>query len=418
VRAAVIVDDRTDRRTRRPTTTVDPRSTVDRPVDLVVALARLAAGTAELPGPQGFAVDVVGWTAAARGDAPALATADLVHVIPGAGFHPNGLDELLAAIPVGPPLLVSVPDRPPMPRFAGRARSPSRRWSDRLPRPAVEPGADRRSVHALTTEALQLSYLEAAVGSARLVSAHRIGPGYDPPALAPAYDVSGPVVLAVTALREAAEAVEILRAVEAIARAGQCPLVVIVGVGGDQSAAARAATFAEASGARVRLLGRAGAREIARWRATATVAVTTDRDPGSPGDLAGLLMAGLPVAAVRNRANKAVAASSTLSPAWYDAGASAELAEVLTALLAAAHAAGRAGPAISGLPSGPRGLVVEIGEVVPPEGAPTGRGPDRHCLPTWEETAEDVLALYREISTGPASEPVPLGLAAAAHRAH
>lgn len=430
MRVVVVVDDRVDRRARR----AEPSA--GRPVDLVAALARLAAGSAG-----GLEVDLLGWTsldpAHAAGPADAVASggsavvagettsgsgdpvelldaADVVHVLPGPGSHPRDLDELLRHVPAELPVAVSIPDRPAMPRFVGRGREPSRRWSDRLPR-QVESGTDEphRAVHVITTEPVENGYVQAGVGAAGVASATRLGPGYDPPVLAPAYDVSGPVVLAVLAAREAAEAVEVLRAAESLGRAGLRPLVVLAGVAADQGAAQRAATFAEACGVRVKLLGRASARELSRWRATATVTVTTDRDPGRPGDLAGLLMGGRPVAAVRNRANKAVAARSSTDPSWYDAGESVELARVLTDLLTAAHLqASRPGPVPAGTalhlapvesPAGPPG------EPAGPPGELSGRDPDRHCLPTWDEVAEDVLAVYRR-----ALRTMPVGPAAPA----
>ncbi len=437
MRAVLVVDDRVDRRARRP------ERAAGRPVDLVAALGRVAAASGGA-----LQVDLLGWSdvtgagpfagrtaSVADGSATAVETsaphvldaADVVHVLPGLGYHPDSLAELLACIPDRLPVVVSLPDRPPLPRFGGRTRAPSRRWSDRLPRPTATPAsAVRRAVHVLTTEPVQTGYVQAGVGGAEVASATSIGPGYDPPALAPAYDVTGPVVFAVTAERETAEAVEVLRAAESLGRSGERPLVVIAGVGDDQGQAARAATFAEASGVRVLMLGRPGARELARWRATATVAVTTDRDPGQPGDLAGLLMAGLPVAAVRNRGNKAVAARSTVGPSWYDAGEPVELVRVLSELLDEAHrrARGRV-PAAAGGSAETVGharvsarsaltLLVQPDE----EAAPVpGRQPDRHCLPTWDEVAADVAELYRTaagipgVHVGPApvvTRPLPV----------
>lgn len=435
MRVVVVVDDRVDRRARR----AEPSA--GRPVDLVAALARLAAGSAG-----DLEVDLLAWTGLASTPTPApgrvrapvpagspvtaasavaagatepgtgdpaavLDAADVVHVLPGPGSHPRDLDELLRHVPGGLPVAVSVPDRPAMPRFAGRGREPSRRWSDHLPRP-VEATADgpHRAVHVITTEPVENGYVQAGIGGAGVASATRLGPGYDPPVLAPAYDVSGPVVLAVLAAREAAEAVEVLRAAESLGRAGLRPLVVVAGVASDQTAAQRAATFAEACGVRVKLLGRASAREMSRWRATATVSVTTDRDPGRPGDLAGLLMGGRPVVAVRNRANKAVAARSRTDPAWYDAGESGELARVLTDLLtAAALQASRPAPVAVGVPLRLAGVQDPVSPPARTTGERPGRDPDRHCLPTWDEVAEDVLAVYRS-----ALGAIPVGAAAAA----
>lgn len=434
MRVVVVVDDRVDRRARR----VEPAA--GRPVDLVAALARLAASSRG-----DLEVELLGWTAlvaagTAESSAPVgvgsatgrtatdpaavLDAADVVHVLPGPGSHPSGLDELLRRVPAGLPVTVSVPDRPAMPRFAGRGREPSRRWSDRLPRP-LDAADDQphRAVHVITTEPVETGYVQAGVGAASVAAAIRLGPGYDPPVLAPAYDVTGPVVLAIVAAREAAEAVEVLRAAESLGRAGLRPLVVVAGVAVDQSAAQRAATFAEACGVRVKLLGRAGARELSRWRATATVSVTTDRDPGRPGDLAGLLMGGRPVAAVRNRANKAVAARSRTEPSWYDAGESVELARVLTDLLTAAHLqASRpvevpAGGPLRLAPAGQSGPGPDPGSDLQSDGLQSdglfaglaGRGPDRHCLPTWDEVAEDVVAVYRSaVGALPAGSAVPL----------
>ena len=417
MRVVVVVDDRVDRRARR----VEPAA--GRPVDLVAALARVAASSRG-----DLEIELLGWTALVAADAPGttgspvavgsaatgraatdpaavLDAADVVHILPGPGSHPRGLDELLRRVPAGLPVAVSVPDRPAMPRFAGRGREPSRRWSDRLPRP-VDAADDepRRAVHVITTEPVENGYVQAGVGAASVAAATRLGPGYDPPVLAPAYDVTGPVVLAIVAARETAEAVEVLRAAESLGRSGLRPLVVLAGVAVDQTAAQRAATFAEACGVRVKLLGRAGARELSRWRATATVSVTTDRDPGRPGDLAGLLMGGRPVAAVRNRANKAVAARSRTDPSWYDAGESVELARVLTDLLTAAHLrASRpvevpAGGLLRLAPAGQPDRQWEPGSDLQSDGPSAGRadrGPDRHCLPTWDEVAEDVVAVYR-----------------------
>lgn len=427
MRVVVVVDDRVDRRARR----AEPSA--GRPVDLVAALARLAAGSSG-----DLEVDLLGWTALdsahppvplqvppaapglggsvlAAGAAPpgpgdqaaVLDAADVVHVLPGPGSHPRDLDELLRHVPAGIPVAVSVPDRPAMPRFAGRAREPSRRWSDHLPRTAeAGDGGPHRAVHVITTEPVENAYVQAGVGAAGVASATRLGPGYDPPVLAPAYDVGGPVVLALVAAREAAEAVEVLRAAESLGRAGLRPLVVVAGVAADQTAAQRAATFAEACGVRVKLLGRASVRELSRWRATATVSVTTDRDPGRPGDLAGLLMGGRPVAAVRNRANKAVAARSRTDPSWYDAGESVELARVLTELLSAAHRhASRPAP----VPVGASLRLAPVEEPVGPLGEGSGRGPDRHCLPTWDEVAEDVLAVYRRALTAMPAGPAAPG---------
>ena len=437
MRAVLIIDDRADRRLR-PT-----ERAAGRPVDLVAALARAGASQS------GLRVDLVGWSSvtdastgsaaigsaaissaaisgaaisgAATGTTGAggvpeptaalLHAADVVHVLPGPGYHPDSLMDLLGSVPERLPVVVSLPDRPPMPRFGGRTRLPSRRWSDRLPRSTV--AADppvRRVVHVLTTEPVQTGYVEVGVGSASVASATRIGPGYDPPPLAPAYDVSGPVVLAVTGPRETAEAVEVLRAAESLGRSGERVTVVLAGVGEDQPAPARAATFAEASGVRVKMLGRPGARELARWRATAAIAVTTDRDPGRPGDLAGLLMAGLPVAAVRNRANKAVAARSTLGPSWYDAGESAELARVLSELLDVARRQARdralRDPAGSRGEPGRSTLTLLVRPDLP-AGQSTGREPDRHCLPTWDEVAADVAELYRTVAGMPAATTGP-----------
>lgn len=424
MRAVLIVDDRIDRRARRP------ERAAGRPVDLVAALGRVAAASGNT-----VTVDLLGWTAVLDGSATAqapvdtaqapvgaasadaaaeaLQAADVVHVLPGPGYHPDSLDELLDRLPAGRPVVVSLPDRPPLPRFGGRTRPPSRRWSDRLPRSTAATGVPaRRDVHVLTTEPIQPGYVEAGVGAARVASVARIGPGYDPPALAPAYDVTGPVVFAVTASREVNEAVEVLRAAESLGRSGERPMVVISGVGEDQGGAARAATFAEASGIRVKLLGRPGPRELARWRATATVAITTDRDPGQPGDLAGLLMAGLPVAAVRNRANKAVAARSTVGPAWYDAGEPVELVRVLSELLDDAHRRARLSAVPTDEPVGLVGLSrmsarSALTLVVQPDDVTRegGREPDRSCLPSWDEVAADVVTYYRSAVNGTAAVP-------------
>ena len=393
MRAVVVVDDRVDRRT--------PRSGTDgRPVDLVAALSRVAAANAGT-----LSVELVGWRAVAEGTTPpALAGADLVHVIPGSTHSPASLDELLAELPAGIPTVVSVPDRPPLPRFAGRSRQPSRRWSDRLVR-AGSPPAPGRPVWAVTTEPVEDGYVAATTGTAQVGSASWLGPGYDPPALAPAHDAAGPVVLAVTTDRETAEAVEVLRAAELLGRRRLRPLLVLAGCGPDQAAVGRAVAFAEAAGVRVRLLGRPGRRELARWRATATAAVVTDREPGRGLELASLLMGGVPVAAPRTRDTLRLAARSTVAPAWYEPGQSTELAGVLTVLLDdAARAAGRLrepGPA-SGLsvvpPVRPALHLVEpaAGDAASAGADPTGdpAGGYRHCLPTWDEVAEEVVALW------------------------
>lgn len=411
MRVVVVVDDRVDRRARRP------GPVPSRAVELVAALVRTAGGSSGT-----LAVDLVGWQAVLDGDMPGpaaarrdsavrdstvpdgmatatlLAGADLVHVLPGPTHHPAALDRLLAVVPDRPAVVVSVPDRPSLPKFSSRSREPARRWSDRLPRPAAVtvPG---RGVRVVTGEPVEDRYVEVTTGNAQVLSAVSIGPGFEPPALARAHDVQGPVILALTADRDAAEAVEVLRAAEALARSGTRPLLVLAGPGPDQSAVTRAIAFAEAAGVRVRLLGRPGRRELARWRATAGVAVVTARDPGDPEGLAGLLMGGVPVAVVRNRAHKAVAARSTTEPAWYDSGESAELTRVLAGLIAAGRQEADSAPVRGGTPA-----LAVVPSAAGPAG-PTGRADrsglvrrarDRHCLPTWDEVAEDVVAVWAD----------------------
>jgi len=116
------------------------------------------------------------------------------------------------------------------------------------------------------------------------------------------------------------------------------------------------------------------------------------------------------VAAVRNRANKAVAARSTLGPSWYDAGESAELARVLSELLDVARRQARdralRDPAGSRGEPGRSTLTLLVRPDLP-AGQSTDREPDRHCLPTWDEVAADVAELYRTVAGMPAATTGP-----------
>lgn len=344
---------------------------------------------------------------------------------------------LLARVPPGVPIVLTLPARPPGPLAAGSpsaaagqvpgARPPVPVHAA-LPLEVAAGRAGSRAVHVIAADLGAAEGLQAVLPGTHAASVAVIGRGFGDPSRARAFDVNRPVVLAITAPGSSREAVGVLRAAEALGRAGRRFYLVLAGVGPTVRGVSRRVALAEAAGVDVRLLGRASRDELARWRATATVCVLTSGEPEAERDLAELLLAGVPVIAALDPVHADVAAQSSVLPDWFARGDTAALATRLKQRLASAA---RAVPSAPGAQPAPAERdAVERGPVqpAPAQPGPAQPGPAQagpaqtvdtehggsvavlaapgarvatRALPTWQDIAGQTTWVYQKAVRAP-----------------
>lgn len=322
---------------------------------------------------------------------------------------------LLARIPPGVPIVLTLPARPAGP-LPVRDRPPVSGPEPEPvpvavsgPAPAVpvhaalplEVAAGRpgsRPVHVIAADLGAAEGLQAVLPDTHAASVAVIGRGFGEPPRARAFDLDQPVVLAITTPGSSREAVAVLRAAEMLGRAGRRFCLVLAGVGPTVRGVPRRVALAEAAGVDVRLLGRASRDELARWRATAAACVLTSVEPGADGDLADLLLAGVPVVAALDAVHADVAAQTAVLPDWFAPGDTVCLATRLHECLGSGPAPARA-PAAPALAAG-QALAAGHGGSVAVIAAP-GAGVATRALPTWADIAGQTTWVYQKAVRSP-----------------
>jgi hypothetical protein len=365
---------------------------------------------------------------------------------------------LLSHVPLDLPIVLTLPARPagPValpaghagagdPQPAGAQPSGSQPPEHRLPEPRMpeprmpeprmleprvleprmlEPGPGApgsRPVHVIAADSGAASGLDAVLPAAHAASVAVIGRGFGEPRQARPFDVDSAVVLASTSPGSAREAAAVLRAVEMLGHAGLRFSLVLAGVGPMVRGVQRRVALAEAAGIDVRLLGRASADELARWRATASACVVTSREPGAQREVADVLLSGIPVVATLDPVHADVAAQTNVLPRWFAEGDAAGLASALLECLptapeslpgeGAAAPDPTAGPeptAGPGPDAGSDGPLAASGggvallarsDAVPVEPVavpPVEVRPDDRVLPTWDDIADQTRWVYQQ----------------------
>lgn len=313
---------------------------------------------------------------------------------------------LLARVPPGMPIVLTLPDRPAGPLAAG-APAVHPPVHPALPVEVVAGPSGSRAVHVIAADLAAAAGLQAVLPDTHAASVAVIGRGFGEPSRARAFDVDRPVVLAITTPGSSREAVEVLRAAEVLGHAGRRFCLVLAGVGPTVRGLPRRVALAEAAGVDVRLLGRASRDELARWRATAAVCVLTSAEPEAQSDLADLLLAGVPVIAALDAVHADVAAQTSVLPDWFATGDTAALATRLDGRLDAAGRGERAraaAPAPAAAPdaAAPDGAPPVVGRdggvaVLAPPGARVAP----RALPTWADIAGQTTWVYQKAVRAP-----------------